>query len=514
MEEIFEPRPSTSTEDIQLQRDEGAWVKESDYRAPRKLSFIPRISQYERHPLLQERSASGLSQFDELTNLLQRQKSFDLADCDENDVLPPKSTVTQRSAAETSPLVNSTGTSLVKGNDDNSRRVEAENASVTHSKLRRLEPRGALCERHPLLEKSESGMSELEMYLIEKEQELLLNSPMKDESVKNNFRTINEHEESRRKQLQPRQNQYEKHALLESRDEQGLSPLDYFLHEKERLFIQRIASDGTVIDQEEDSTGSKGKCSEKCVCKNATCVICKPNHSSSPMTNHTAKGPESNVNNNIKPEETKVEESLNQNMKSLLIINQGGGQLQEEIIDLRRHSDGFTDDSKHDSSDEKTNCETVVDNTPDMSQPDLLIMGQGDDNFDDLMRSHPPLMKKESSRETMIEPKDTNKRVHFERTLSEKEREMKAISAGGDAVNSQGLSQNKINASRGDDGKKKKRLFPWWGRRGDKLCGRETSPDCGDRNTENVPLVEELSSHNKDKNENDKKTNKKHCVIL
>jgi hypothetical protein len=62
---------------------------------------------------------------------------------------------------------------------------------------------------------------------------------------------------SRRMTLQPRRIQYEKHPLLETRDDSGMSEIDHFLKEKENEIQE------------------KGKCSTKCTCKNVNCVKCK-----------------------------------------------------------------------------------------------------------------------------------------------------------------------------------------------------------------------------------------------
>ena len=119
-------KPSTSTmsHDTSSVRsgDEGPRPPPEALRYPRKsLPFLPRTTQYERHPLLQTKSSTGLSEFEMLIlekDLLQRRKS------------------------------------------------ESRGCSDNRSSLK-LVPRGAHYEPHPLLVKSESGVCELELYLQE-----------------------------------------------------------------------------------------------------------------------------------------------------------------------------------------------------------------------------------------------------------------------------------------------------------------------------------------------------------
>lgn len=588
MEEIFEPRPSTSSEDIQLTREKarprgdstpGNWISEPIERpnvGPRKLSIIPRTTQYEKHPL-QERTESGLSQLEELTNMLHRQKTMDKAEStlhhDPNRITP-NSTIKSEVKSDSSSSLKKKGSA---GNNiksklspsteqpsnkqkNNKSNTKGENPAPVHATLRRLEPRGPIVERHPLLEKSESGMSELEMYLFEKEQEMLLRSRVKEETVQTNFSSGR-----RWSQLQPRTNQYEKHALLESRDEKGFSPLDYFLSEKERSVMESMVVHGAVIDQEEDSTGSKGKCSERCVCKNATCGICKPNHpSSSPLIGvHQSKQPLSPTQqlDNDKIDDSCIDcggggdnhKGNNiEDIKTPLISHEN-----DEVIDLRHSQSPCKNDSvvihgREVSEKEISNANHVftdaelVDNRQIENEINIKCHGGGIENnivdgeytsseYDDIMGGHPPLMKKESSRETMIEPKETNKRVHFERTLSDKEREricQLGDSQGQPLLNQDNKTNSTKNGGNAQNSSTKRRFWPWCGGNSNsssQSChseqppATELNPSSGDtegRTTETIPLVEDTAntqhSNNKDRNENNKKSihRKKACVIL
>lgn len=98
---------------------------------PRPIQILPRTSQYEKHPLLQEKSASGLSELELF--LLEREKNPN------PKPFPPKEITFQEATGPTNKL--------------------------------KLEPRGAHCERHALLKKTPSGMSELELFLQEKNKE-------------------------------------------------------------------------------------------------------------------------------------------------------------------------------------------------------------------------------------------------------------------------------------------------------------------------------------------------------
>jgi len=183
-------------------------------RRPRKsLPFLPRTTQYERHPLLQMRStATGLSEFELL--MLER-------DADERP---------RRMSVEASSSSPSSG------------RVGGRPALV---------PRSAQRETHPLFVRSaDSGISELEEYLKEISQ--MTPPPARKSSAAGPASvqgrsslssqqppapTSSADNESKAtaapRKLEPRTSQCERHALLEIKDESGLSELERLLMEKD-----------------------------------------------------------------------------------------------------------------------------------------------------------------------------------------------------------------------------------------------------------------------------------------
>jgi len=194
-------------------------------RRPRKsLPFLPRTTQYERHPLLQMRStATGLSEFELL--MLER-------DADERP---------RRMSVEASSSSPSSG------------RVGGRPALV---------PRSAHSETHPLFIRSaDSGISELEEYLKEISQ---LTPPARKSSavgsaasvqagrssMSSGAPTLSTDGESKAtpapRKLEPRTSQCERHALLEIKDESGLSELERLLMEKDEAAAAAAAggSDG------------------------------------------------------------------------------------------------------------------------------------------------------------------------------------------------------------------------------------------------------------------------------
>ena len=181
-------------------------------RQPRKsLPFLPRTSQYERHPLLQMRStATGLSEFELL--MLER-------DADERP---------RRMSVEAS-------------SSSSSARVGGRPALV---------PRTAQREIHPLFVRSaDSGISELEEYLKEINE---MTPPVRKSSAVGSASAQGRSSMSSQppppptssadddgketatapKKLVPRTSQCERHALLEIKDESGLSELERLLMEK------------------------------------------------------------------------------------------------------------------------------------------------------------------------------------------------------------------------------------------------------------------------------------------
>jgi len=208
-----EQGPSTST-DTGLQRPQLDGPESSSasdpLRRPRKsLPFLPRTTQYERHPLLQMRStATGLSEFELL--MLER-------DADERP---------RRMSVETSSTSQSSG------------RVGGRPALV---------PRSAHRETHPLFVRSaDSGISELEEYLKEISQ--MTPPPRKSSAAGVQGRssmssqpppapTSPTDDDSKAtaapRKLEPRTSQCERHALLEIKDESGLTELERLLMEKD-----------------------------------------------------------------------------------------------------------------------------------------------------------------------------------------------------------------------------------------------------------------------------------------
>ena len=123
----------------------------------------------------------------------------------------------------------------------------ASNAPTVRPKL---EPRAPQIESHALLERTSMGMCELELYLLELHREAQVSVPTQH-SI--DTESPPQHRPSR---LEPRVLQYEKNELLEQKEEGGLSAIARFLEQKE---------------QEID----KGKCSAKFVCKNVNCSNCR-----------------------------------------------------------------------------------------------------------------------------------------------------------------------------------------------------------------------------------------------
>lgn len=216
LEEIFEPRPSTSNSPCRMagKRSMSLAVESSDRRHP-PLALLPRTNQYEKHPLLQDRSAEGLSELEMF--LMEKEQAV-------QDKRQPR---------------------------------EA------------LVPRGAHYETHALLVKKTSGLTELEQYLMEKEEEIL-----------NEQQRRHSEGDHRQKRLEPRSSQYQASALLESRDESGLSPIDHLLLDK----VEEL---------------DKGKCSARCTCKNAHCPNCRSEGAGS--TPSTPPSPEVDTVSRIEP---------------------------------------------------------------------------------------------------------------------------------------------------------------------------------------------------------------------
>ncbi|ELT90455.1 hypothetical protein CAPTEDRAFT_222719 [Capitella teleta] len=166
LEGIFEPRPSTSNSPASRSTAKRSMSLAVDSCSERRqrLALLPRTTQYEKHPLLQERSGdAGLSELE----IFLHEKEQDIAE---------------------------------------------------HRATSALVPRGAHYEASGLLAKKSSGLTELEQYLQEKEAEMLEGQ--------------RRHSDPNRRQhqrLEPRSSQYQESSLLQSKGEDGLSPIEHLL---------------------------------------------------------------------------------------------------------------------------------------------------------------------------------------------------------------------------------------------------------------------------------------------
>ena len=205
-------RPSTSSNSgirrRQLDGPESSSTSEALRRPRKSLPFLPRTTQYERHPLLQMRStATGLSEFELMM--------------------------------------------LERDADERPRRMSVEASSSSLSSGRAggrpaLVPRTTQREIHPLFVRSaDSGISELEEYLKEISE---MTPPARKSSALPQGRSSTSSQPppaptsssdgdskttAEPRKLEPRTSQCERHALLEIRDESGLSELERLLMEKE-----------------------------------------------------------------------------------------------------------------------------------------------------------------------------------------------------------------------------------------------------------------------------------------
>ncbi len=113
-------------------------------------------------------------------------------------------------------------------------RLSNRKCSLDSSRMK-LTPRTNQYEQHALLRKTNSGMSEIEEILYEKEQEFIRKMEEKRNSTdvgnKPDPTTFVLHRGSLGR-LEPRLGQYEKHSLLQSKDEDGKTALEMFLEEE------------------------------------------------------------------------------------------------------------------------------------------------------------------------------------------------------------------------------------------------------------------------------------------
>ena len=274
--------------------------------AKSKLVILPRTNQYEPHSLLQQKAASGMSRFDELTGMLRSQRAADAAASDADASLAKRRGISMDDGGGGARLKTPSLAAMAKKQMslDSGLALRQMQAATDAAKPQplRLEPRGAFHERNPLLDVEEflneahdakPPLKTAEQPTASSAQPAVTKPKSRrhsEQSTSSAATTAAAHKRSffmirlGSISLEPRVNQYEKHALLESRDEQGLSPLDYFLSEKdeqvrdEQVRADRLDPDRLSIEQDADSTSSKGKCSERCMCKNPACTVCKPQH--------------------------------------------------------------------------------------------------------------------------------------------------------------------------------------------------------------------------------------------
>ena len=182
------------------------------------LPIEPRTTQYQKHALLQERSDTGVLEFELL-----------LAERFEDEQMPRRESLGSRKC------------------------------SLDSSRMK-LMPRTNQYEPHPLLRKTNSGMSEIEEVLQEKEQEFLRRMKEKRDSLEANSQPDSKRFMLHRGslgRLEPRLGQYEKHSLLQSKDEDGRTALEMFLEEE---MIERKAS---MTDQDAANFSDKEKLAPK-----------------------------------------------------------------------------------------------------------------------------------------------------------------------------------------------------------------------------------------------------------
>jgi len=253
--------------------DESGIPSEESLRRPRKsLPFLPRTSQYERHPLLQTRStASGLSEF-ELLML-------------EKDALVRRKSVNESSRHNQKLPIDtecpSAGESSSVGRD-------------TRQPIRPpLVPRGAQCESHPLFVRSESGVCELETYLSEiaMSANMTSSTAVKDVGSGNGNSFSSSVVQSQRastvlKKLEPRTTQWERNSLLEIKDETGMTELEWLLMEKDKELSSVSQND------EKSSSVADGSVAS------SSCTVCGDDRSSARCRCTSADGRSSQATSN------------------------------------------------------------------------------------------------------------------------------------------------------------------------------------------------------------------------
>ncbi len=191
-----------------------------DLQRPR---ILPRTSQYEKHPLLQERTKSGMSELE----LFLQEKEKTLKSKREKLLKKHKSLSIDNERLEAK-------------KHDKSRRKSVESGGNSCATRSKLLPRSTQYEIHPLLERTESGICELEIYLKEKEQEMEMKTRASAPDIR-----ISTQRRISVGTLLPRTNQYEKHPLLQEKDDEGLSEVDKLL---DNLRKDRESNDTKAVD--------------------------------------------------------------------------------------------------------------------------------------------------------------------------------------------------------------------------------------------------------------------------
>ena len=174
----------------------------------RSLPFVPRTSQYEKHSLLQEKTESGHNQIELF--LMEKEQTLSAAS-------DKRTHFRKGYSLQGDTLLGSTNAVVLPRPPDQT--------------TQKLVPRGATFERHQLLKKTASGLSELEMLLIDKEREY--------EKRRRSVDCVGGATASGYSQkLFPRTEQYEKNVLLETLACDGALLLDEVLAESAAMVSQ------------------------------------------------------------------------------------------------------------------------------------------------------------------------------------------------------------------------------------------------------------------------------------
>ena len=210
----------------------GSHMSQADLMHKRRsLPFVPRTSQYEKHSLLQEKTESGHNEIE----LFLMEKENNCAAAAEKRAYFRKGYSLQEDV-----LLGTTNAAA------------AESPCLPPLPAQKLVPRGATFERHHLLKKTASGLSELEMLLLDKEREF--------EERRRSIDCVGGATASGYSQkLLPRTEQYEKNVLLETITGDGALLLDEVLGESAAIANQdkeSLLDPNSSIRQKRGSSGS------------------------------------------------------------------------------------------------------------------------------------------------------------------------------------------------------------------------------------------------------------------